>query len=329
MAISPEAGGPAHQALFEDFVALAEKQAATYAFVNTTLRAAQGLPFAEKVKVYGISAAFYDGCISALVGCHGNPWPPSEAWLAEHWEDIKPFKRERRTVNKPYKMVECLSSLDQWLLDFPARLDRMQAAATLGATIDEDKLYQAIRADVRRVKHFGRYISIRMTEALVQGLGLAAFSDSIFAKDGKYVRGSLSLFYPEHRAALLPEEEDAWQLAEALGAHQRERLFQNRGLVVTPSYQSAMLCEYRVLINGRYYVGMSLDEELRSLKRVQEAGGDISPFLEARSRIPECYLGEAQGWEWTIRKPLRTYARDHGRIWDDAQQSYLKKDYLR
>lgn len=91
-----------------------------------------------------------------------------------------------------------------------------------------------------------------------------------------------------------------------------------RGLVVDIEELETILCNWKSLLKGKYYVGHDIDE-LQEQIMVANQRGLLSDFytallFEARAEsLPAEYLGEMNGWVGVQKERMVAY-RDHGRI---------------
>jgi len=97
-----------------------------------------------------------------------------------------------------------------------------------------------------------------------------------------------------------------------------QRRLAKHGLVVDIEELETILCNWKSLVKGKYYVGHDIDELQEQCERAVAAGvidpGQFELIMQARYfTLPRQYLGEVNGWVGVQRKRMTAY-RDQGRI---------------
>lgn len=104
---------------------------------------------------------------------------------------------------------------------------------------------------------------------------------------------------------------------DAQGRHLQERLY-HMGLGLDVEELETVLCNWKSLLGGKYYVGHDIDEMQEQIEVASERGllDDRlrEELYEARRRaLPRHYLGEENGWEGVQKKRMISF-RDRRKV---------------
>ncbi len=237
--------------------------------------------------------------------------PRWTAWVAANWQGL-PLRRERRAVRTPGKFARCVASYAKWLLD---------CDPSAGWFVQQD--YEAGFAETAQVWGMGRYIQMKLMEALHRCGVVVTRQDQLMAKGGWSPRTGLASLYPED-ASWLTGGDDAATCArvEARAAELLEVLAA-QGLELSWFHLQVFLCEYKQALRGKKYPGRSHDSELEYWRRSQAHFGGESGLLPARQRaFPAEVLGESSGMWMGVREDCERTLIDHGYMWTDLLYDY-------
>lgn len=239
------------------------------------------------------------------------------AWIYENWEGFH-IRTERRMVRTPKKMVACLLSYRAWMMSGePGRLWDYQKLA------NAKESYDAWYDSVITVMFFGRYITIRVVEFLRRAAGAKAELYDIRSIGGESPVRCLSMFYPEHKEALLVKKDPL--VADMLAADLLGKV--QVALPEVGHYvMAAMLCEYREAYEDHHqYPGRTIDQELQYLNGPKgdywKGRYDTKIWAAREVVVPHEALGEKQGWDG-VRHDLSRMLRDKGEVWSDTRYKY-------
>lgn len=256
----------------------------------------------------------------ALLTAFPDATEPSLEWLRDNWAGMH-TRTERRAVRTPEKFHRSIASYRLWVL-------RGEAERLLSYPASYETWWDSVNS----VEFFGRYISIRVIEAIRRSEALLGRDHpTMHLKDIRSIGGhspirALTLFFPESEKALLSQDTmTADVLGEGLFREIRERLPWLDHYVY-----AAMLCEYREAYEDRHqYPGRTIDQELEYLGGEKSAywaerGVDFGRIWAARKVLhPAASLGEIQGWPG-VRHELSAHLRDTGRNWSDLRERYVQ-----
>lgn len=225
------------------------------------------------------------------------PDPASARPLLDDFDTLRlPTGIERRGLRQPHLMAEHLAD---WLSRFNGV--SFFTGATEVFTVDRLANCAALDMYLRSVAYNGRWAAYKGCEVMQKvrnyhvQLATAGHENSTGPRDG------LALFFPAVRGqrpehiALLDEQTRmlmAW--AEQFGCplHVEEC--------------ETLLCDFRSLTTGRYYVGHDTDLMLEGIHRV---GGEVAErLMQARRSLPREYRGEKNGWGARSREAMGAYA---------------------
>lgn len=241
--------------------------------------------------------AYYE-LSSGLEAFMRYPDPASARPLLDDFDTLKlPTGIERRGLRQPHLMAAHLSD---WLSRFDG--ESFFTGATEAFTTDRLHNCAALDLYLRSVDYNGRWAAYKGCEVMqkVRGyhvqLATAGHENSTGPRDG------LALFFPEVRGqrpehiALLDEQTRmlmAWaeQFSCPLEVEECETL----------------LCDFRSLTLGRYYVGHDTD---LMLEGIASSTSDVQQrLLRARRSLPHQYRGESHGWDGRDRGAMSAYAQ--------------------
>lgn len=289
----------------------------------------------EIVWFAGLYCAFYN-IPSALVMWEEWPWERALEeplligdWLQDNWQGT--FTRiERRTVRTVAKMQESILSYIKWAdQNLPFYLDML-------GPFDNNLVYDNlwVEADAN-LRYMGRYIIIRLLEALYRFAGLKPKLYDIRSIGGWSPKRALGLLYPEHLPLLLsPDNKENIRKVDTLAFQTIDKFKREYGVPMTPYVFAAMLCEYRVAYENRHqYPSWTIDQEPAYWWKIQPfwenaRGKEWANKIEShffsvrRSLFPEKCLGELHDWKDTRLEPRRVL-RDFGYNWSDLRYDYI------
>lgn len=248
----------------------------------------------------------------------GQAW--FRPWITHNWEGIH-TRTERRAVRTAEKFTISLASYADWV--------RSGEAANL---LDSSADYEAWWASVNRVEFFGRYISIRVIEAIRRSEHEAGRPHpEMELPDIRGIGGhspvrALTLFFPANAADLLRPD---WKRAEELAEYLYLQLRMRGAEGISRYVLAAMLCEYREAFEDLHqYPGRTLDQELEYLHHPKAAywakrGLALHDILEARRELfPDAALGEV-GNRWQgVRHELSRWLRERNENWSDLRYTW-------
>lgn len=241
--------------------------------------------------------------------------PEVAEWLKERWSGIA-FRPERKSVFIPLHMARCMKSFAEW-----AGYSRPQGTGR--------EVYDALWKDSNNdLRYIGRYMSIKFLELLRQmGVVQAALYD-LRANGAWSPRITLALIMGAGYEWLRAKDESPVTLKMVEEVAEKVRLRVAEKIVLSPFAFQVLLCEYREMLAGGFYVGCSHDEELRYARKV-ESLFPRGKWMNARATLfaPQ-HLGELQCWD-DIRKPLWKNFAKNQYIWSDIEYDYgATKDFI-
>lgn len=212
-----------------------------------------------------------------------------ENWLQANW-DCLPVRPEMRSHRMLDKRVRCLADFAEFAL-------QQQWAR-------HEWTYEGMWAHTQyNIKYFGRYMGIKFMEMLRLMVRPDFVLPNLRAKGAWSPRRTLALLHPQ--SSHLPNRDDQSEevliLTEKYAIETRLRLLEEYHVIVSMFQLQVMLCEYREALNGGYYPGASLDEELDYMSQAATNIPEHDPFREifrARASLfPHSFLGERYGWD--------------------------------
>lgn len=280
-----------------------------------------GKPFPDIVWRGGLYAAGYNFSTAEIIWRH-YPSPvkllkrPDEftAWVKTNWKGL-PLRKERKAVNAPARLAECILSFAAW-----------QQGPGLRALYSNGQGYDDAEANFQSVRFMGRYISIRFLEYLRQFAALRPAMYDSRPNGGKYPRQGLALLYPE-AAAYLNGGNSFSECAASnkIACKELERL-KGVGVYLDHYQLQSLICEFKqAALSGHQYPAKALDSELVYHARVGAYWGrayvKATQFYAVRTGFAPEARGELGGWPGK-RKELDTVLRDYGYNWSDKEWDY-------
>ena len=304
----------------------------------------EGLPYYEKAWFICLYANFYN-IPSAMVMykewpfsrvCQQADWNELGKWLLINWEGLA-TRTERRAVRTVKNMFECLVSLAYWIQDkLPLYTGTTAEVQAKRHWPDLNAAYDAIWVEAENdLRFMGRYIIIRLLEAMHRFMDLEPHLYDIRSIGGWSPKLAIGLLYPEYLPLLLsPDTKENVHQVDLIAYHAIATFEADYSTPMSPYVFAAMLCEYRVAYEKRHqYPGWTIDQEPAYWLKIdgfwQEKRGyqwakEIEEkFLAARLALfPVENLGEIQGWPSGTRVEPRSTLRDHGYNWSDKRYDY-------
>lgn len=276
----------------------------------------------------GLYAAGYNFSTAEVLWQH---WPrPHDVlrakhftgWVKDNWKGL-PLRKERKAVNAPARLAECILSFASWQENGGAR-----------ALFAPGTGYDDAWVKFQEVRFMGRYISIRFLEYLHRYAGLRPMMYDSRPAGGKYPRQGLALLYPEAHEALLGNDSfNNCAASNKVACRELERL-KSAGVMLTHYELQSLICEFKqAALSGHQYPAKALDSEMVYFDKVVDFWGakhrKNTQFYTTREQFAPEARGELQGWAGK-RKPLDTVLREHGYNWSDQEFDYLKtKDFAK
>jgi Alpha-glutamyl/putrescinyl thymine pyrophosphorylase clade 2 len=236
-----------------------------------------------------------------------------EGWLREHWEGLA-FRRERRAVRSPEKLARHLVSLAIWLSSLGGR-EWVYTGNYEQAWRDADQIYGV-----------GRYIKLKLLEALRRYTDVSVQLTDLRASGGWSPREALCLLYPACSAELLGNDSKRnCIVAERCAKQAQERLAEGYGIELDAYELQVLLCDYKQSYVGkRQFPGRSQDSEIAYYDKIADYWGLDDTMFQARARLfPHKTLGEICGWR-QVREELGDVVSTWGYTWSDLQFDYLQ-----
>lgn len=238
--------------------------------------------------------AFYE-VTSALTAFLAHPSPIGNTILSDREVLRLPTGIERRGLRGGDTMQEHL--LD-WLSRFDGR--SFFAAATEWYGDDPYRNDSILSGYFQGVKYNGRWAAYKGTEVLHKVLDHPNAARDAGHENSTGPRQGLTLFFPVVKGqrpvdiALLDRQTEV--LREATAVH---------GVELEVEELETLLCDFKSLAHGRYYVGHDTDLMLEGIYAGPQAAQ--GPLLDARRALPREYRGEKNGWVARNRLAMRAY----------------------
>jgi hypothetical protein len=209
-------------------------------------------------------------------------------WLERYWRAL-PVRPEMRSHRMLEKRAACL-------LDFAHLASQWDPH---GFETYEDA-WSGSQADVR---YYGRYMAIKVIEMMRRFAGAKHLVlQDMRAKGGWSPRRCLAYLWDKQGDPVLMERGDespaALRVVEEFFAATRQRLHGD-GVRVSCFQLQVLLCEFREAMDGSYYSGASLDEELMYIEQActQFPRQSMRSIFRARRVLfNRKMLGEIRGW---------------------------------
>jgi hypothetical protein len=319
-----------HLKYFAEFCAAVVDVGGATPHLTMVGESARGLQPQEKLWRGGCYAATYNYAAAEIIW---RTWEPEHVvreparwagWVKENWKAL-PLRRERKAVNNPDRLAECVISFAEWVPTVP----QQSWANNLPSARWGD--YQAAWDSFTSVRYMGRYIAIRFLEYMRRHLDYTALvMPDLRPRDAPYPRQSLSLMYPQFESALRGNDStENVNVTHAVAADCRRRLETVYGVKLDYYTLQSLLCEYKQSVLGqRQYPGRSVDSELSYWDKVYKMPqfanlAEGTQMWEVRKRaFPAYVLGEEQGWASGARDVLGKVLVRHGYTWSDRKYDY-------
>jgi hypothetical protein len=244
-------------------------------------------------------------------------------WTQQHWKGL-PLRKERKAVNNPKRLAECVISFCQWLDNYAEFENQI-----LHIDNPRDRYERAWQLFDAAVRYMGRYIMIRFFEYLKRYANFPLLMPDIRPVGGPFPRQALALMYPGWSTELLGNDRmDNCQMANRAANDCIARLADS-GVQMDHYTLQSLLCEYKQsALGGRQYPGRSVDSELAYMARAgaywgTDFGRKSEIWVTRRRIFPACVLGEIQGWAGP-RAVLGMVLRNYRYTWTDVVYDYVR-----
>lgn len=325
-----------HWWAFSDFCKLKSEVSEPSPHLQMIGEITEGRSLEDKIWFSCLYAAFYN-IPTALMAWMEWPWERVQyqqldslyvdftPWLEENWKGLA-TRTERRAVRSIEHMNECISSLAWWSKVYVPGYLKLE-----GTNENYDRIWQETD---QKLRYMGRYIIIRLLEALHRFVGLQPRLYDIRSIGGWSPKRALGLLYPEHLGVLLSSDtRDNVRFVDSLAFECISKIKDEYGVEMSPYVFAAMLCEYRVCYENRHqYPGWTIDQEPAYLWKIAPFWDMHAPntFLRAsdmffrvrESMFPDECLGELNDWANGTRVEPRRVLRDYGYNWIDTKYNY-------
>ncbi len=203
-------------------------------------------------------------------------------WLENYWDylPVRPEMRSHRMLEKRHK---CLVDFAHYAL-----------SQSWKYISDFDILWKDC---IDNVKYFGRYMAIKFIEIGHQGNIFKPKMPDMRAQGAWSPRRTLGLLYPDifSLSDRNDTSEAGYLMMETCAADALQYL-SRLGINVNYFKLQVMLCEFREALEGTYYPGASLDEELGLISKTSKRF-DVEEIFKVRKELfLHKYLGEIGGW---------------------------------
>lgn len=240
--------------------------------------------------------AYYE-ITSALTAFRNHPQPGERTILVDRDTLKLPTGIERRGLRQAHLMAD---HLEDWL----SRFDGVTHFSAVEDWFANDPHFNAgvLGEYLTGVKYNGRWASYKAIEVMQKVLGWpVAHADA--GHDGSTgPRKGLTLFFPEVKGngprAIDRLDEQTDVLMRAVRAH---------GVEVEVEQVETLLCDFKSLAHGRYYVGHDTDLMLEGILRPGVTEQTRASLLAARRALPAHYLGEECGWQARDKEAMGAY----------------------
>jgi hypothetical protein len=203
---------------------------------------------------------------------------------------------ERRGLRQPHLMAE---HLDDWL----GRFDGGSFFTGVTQLFSTDREFNCGALDMylRSIRFNGRWAAYKGCEVMQKVRGYAVQLTTAGHENSTGPRDGLALFFPavrgqrpEHIAIL--DEQTRMLMAWA----------EQFGCPLQVEECETLLCDFRSLATGRYYVGHDID---LMLEGIGNAAVEVQQrLMRARRALPHEYRGESHGWDGRDREAMGAYA---------------------
>lgn len=299
---------------FADFCRLDQRSGGPDSHMTTMAEIVRGKPALERawamlvyVSVYNVPMA-----LAILKEFPTRETPGLRVWIAEHWLHIVLRRERKRPVGSPTKLADCLESCATWV-----ELERLANANS----------YEALWADIDRIRYFGRYAKLKALEALHRVGAVQHTIPDLRAHGAESPRQGLALLWPAHEEILNRggNHRDALCAVELLADQTLKRLANDYQVELNRYCLQTLVCDFKqVVVTQRQYPGRSVDSELSYYTKIADYFTlDDTMFRARRELFPKWALGEVQGW-LGVREELGEFFVNYGHMWSDEQFDYLK-----
>jgi hypothetical protein len=240
--------------------------------------------------------AYYE-ITSALTAFHAHPEPGSTSVFHDERTLKLPTGIERRGLRQAHLMA---SHLNEWI----GRFDGQSHFTACRDWFANDPYFNAGVLDgyLQGIDYNGRWASYKAVEVMQKVLGWPVAHSDAGHEGSTGPRKGLTLFFPEVKGNgpraldLLDEQTDV--LMRAVRAH---------GVHVEVEQVETLLCDFKSLARGAYYVGHDTDLMLEGILRPGVDERTRHELLRARRVLPAHYLGEECGWKARDRDAMQAY----------------------
>jgi hypothetical protein len=238
--------------------------------------------------------AFYE-LTSATVAFVAHPNPAKSSILGDDEVLRLPTGIERRGLRGGRTMHE---HLQDWLTRFDGNSFIAPALEWFGD--DRYRNDSILSTYVGGVKFNGRWACYKACEVFHKVLGMPNAARDAGHEGSTGPRQGLTLFFPEVKgdspAALNRLDQQTDALMAAVAAY---------GTTLEVEEVETLLCDFRSLAHGRYYVGHDTDLMLEGILAGPQAVRGM--LLDARKALPAEYLGERHDWSARDKAAMRAY----------------------
>lgn len=163
---------------------------------------------------------------------------------------------------------------------------------------------------IQQIHGNGRWAAYKLAEILYRVHGFPTEPADMGNAHSSGPRKGLSIIF----GGDAPEGNDpaTIRLLDARGDYILAELRQ-AGLSIDIAQVETVLCNYKSLAAGKYYVGHDIDELQEAITR-DNVPTDVRDFLfgARRAALPEAYLGEVGGWQGVDKDRAKAYVRGEG-----------------
>jgi hypothetical protein len=268
-----------------------------------------GRPQAEWLVV--LYLAYYE-ITSALTAFRAHPDPDDRSICGDLTTLKLPTGIERRGLRQPHLMA---AHLESWLSRFDGRgfFTPAQEWFANDLYFNDGVLDQYIQG----VAYNGRWASYKAREVVHKVLGYPNAAADAGHEGSSGPRKGLTLFFPEVKGngprAIEQLDEQTDVLMRATRAH---------GVEVNVEEVETLLCDFKSLAHGRYYVGHDTDLMLEGILRPGVEDQTRFELLRARRALPANYRGESSGDVGNL-KAARWTGRDR-----EAMSAYVQRGVI-
>lgn len=238
---------------------------------------------------------------------------PSEKILPKI-DNSWPTGIERR-ANRGGKVVFHIDSYLKAVNEYGNQHDYYTADMNMDATTEKE-LHENWRIVNQRLQLLylnGRWAAYKHCEILRRVHGLPVLAPDMGNAFSSGPRAGLALFYGEIEgnspAVIAQLDEQALDLQFRMAGS---------GVEVDIEELETLMCNWKSLVNGKYYIGHDIDELLEQMHTGEERGwlSTINSALLQKARadsLPNEYLGEIRGWHGVDKKRMKAY-KERGKL---------------